>query len=425
MLCVAWAVRFLENEEEFNSLMGELDSFLPECGPLRAEWLLLSVYLHYPCLEEMVAVVKKAAFLFDGASSSVILPDVPWAFYEYMQLSTFHIRVGAADKEADLLEDFIGIYSHLTGGHGAGADALFRAELAFFRCETAQAEIYAHKAFFASEKKHQKNIQIGAVRLLAVIALLKSDLAGWQRVVNDVELAAFGSMQNTSMFRTMLDVVYGSLMTQLREYDRIADWMKNSGFVSMGLPAAIYDKAVEIHGYYLMGKGEYAQMIGFLQTIPRERYTPFREQFHFLTMAVGYSSMGEIAEAVECVETSAKEALPDDMLHCFIGFSRLLDGLSDELIEKGYPSLLARFKDYKERYFTGWFTLHNAIARNELPGALTGREREIAEFAAEGLRNTEIADKLFVSEHTVRAHLRSIYQKLDIDRRAKLVKMLK
>jgi len=45
-------------------------------------------------------------------------------------------------------------------------------------------------------------------------------------------------------------------------------------------------------------------------------------------------------------------------------------------------------------------------------------------LAAEGLRNNEIAAKLFVSENTVRAHLRTIYQKLDIDRRAKLAQKL-
>ena len=425
MLCVAWAVRFLESEEEFCKLMDELDSFLPETGPLRAEWLLLSVYLHYPCLEEMLPIVQKAAILFDGACSSVILPEAPWAFYEYLQLPAFHIRVGAADEEADMLEKFISIYSRLTDGHGAGADALFRAELAFFRCETENAEIFAYKAVFLSENKQQKIIQIGATRLLAVISLIKSDLAGWQRVVNAVEYAAFGSAQNTSMFRTMLDVVRGSLMAQLRDYARIADWLKNVDFMSMNLPAAIHNKAVEIHGYYLMGQGEHARLVGFLQTISLEKYTAFPEHFHFFSMAVGYSSLGDAAQATACMKLSAKKALPDGMLHCFAGFSQLLQGLSDELIENSYPHLLTRFKKYKERYFTGWRTLYNAIVANELPCALTEREREIAELAAEGLRNNEIAKKLFVSENTIRAHLRSIYQKLDIDRRAKLSQKLK
>jgi LuxR family maltose regulon positive regulatory protein len=69
--------------------------------------------------------------------------------------------------------------------------------------------------------------------------------------------------------------------------------------------------------------------------------------------------------------------------------------------------------------------LYNANVADELPSGLTGREREIAVLAADGLRNNEIAEKLFVSENTVRAHLRSIYQKLDIDRRAKLAGKLK
>jgi len=424
MLCVAWAVRFIDNDE-FNKLMGELDSFLQKSGSLRAEWMLLSVYLHYPDLEKMLPVVQKAEALFTGTCSSVILPEVPWAFYEYMQLSTFHTTAGKADEESILLEKFINIYSKLTGGHGAGADVLFRAELAFFRCETADAEILAYEAVFLSDNKQQKNIQIGAMRLLAVIALLKSDLDGWRSVVNNVEQAAYGKVQNTSMFRTMLDLVHGSLMTQLREYERIADWLKSTAFMSLQLPAPVYIKAVEIHGYYLMGKGEYAQLIGFLQSIQLEKYTPFPEHFLLFTIAVGYSSLGDKAQAIERIEQSAKIALPDNILHCFVGFSRLLNGLSDELIEDNYPAFLTRFKEYKKRYYTGWFALYNAIAQNELPGAMTEREREIAELAAEGLRNTEIAEKLFVSEHTVRAHLRSIYQKLDIDRRVKQSKILK
>ena len=59
------------------------------------------------------------------------------------------------------------------------------------------------------------------------------------------------------------------------------------------------------------------------------------------------------------------------------------------------------------------------------PFELTEREREIAQLAADGLRNHEIAEALFVSENTVRAHLRTIFQKLDIDRRAKLSKVFK
>jgi DNA-binding CsgD family transcriptional regulator len=54
-------------------------------------------------------------------------------------------------------------------------------------------------------------------------------------------------------------------------------------------------------------------------------------------------------------------------------------------------------------------------------GGLTRRERECAELAAQGLHNRDIAKKLGKSEITVRNQLSSIYRKLGIDTRHKLI----
>ncbi|MEU8573741.1 helix-turn-helix transcriptional regulator [Streptomyces asoensis] len=53
-------------------------------------------------------------------------------------------------------------------------------------------------------------------------------------------------------------------------------------------------------------------------------------------------------------------------------------------------------------------------------GALTGSERRIAELAAEGRTNTEIAKLLHVARRTVETHLTSAYRKLGIRRRGEL-----
>ncbi|MET9604157.1 AAA family ATPase [Streptomyces sp. NPDC006512] len=53
-------------------------------------------------------------------------------------------------------------------------------------------------------------------------------------------------------------------------------------------------------------------------------------------------------------------------------------------------------------------------------GALTGSERRIAELAAAGRTNTEIADLLHLARRTVETHLTSTYRKLGIRRRADL-----
>jgi DNA-binding NarL/FixJ family response regulator len=51
---------------------------------------------------------------------------------------------------------------------------------------------------------------------------------------------------------------------------------------------------------------------------------------------------------------------------------------------------------------------------------LTEREREIVTYVAKGLTNREIATQLFLSEHTVKNHLKNIMQKLHVSNRVQL-----
>lgn len=52
---------------------------------------------------------------------------------------------------------------------------------------------------------------------------------------------------------------------------------------------------------------------------------------------------------------------------------------------------------------------------------ITGREREIISLVGEGLKNKQIADRLCISEATVRHHLTSILKKLDVADRLELL----
>ena len=56
--------------------------------------------------------------------------------------------------------------------------------------------------------------------------------------------------------------------------------------------------------------------------------------------------------------------------------------------------------------------------------SLTDTELATAELVAEGSTNREIAQQLFMSRHTVDAHLRHIFRKLDISSRIELTRIL-
>jgi LuxR family maltose regulon positive regulatory protein len=135
--------------------------------------------------------------------------------------------------------------------------------------------------------------------------------------------------------------------------------------------------------------------------------------------------LGNTARAWECLDGAAQKAVPDGLLYLIAVYNWMLQGLPEKLFQKQYPEQLGRFLEIKERFLAGFLMLHNSLAANDMPGTLTAREREVALLAAQGLRNSEIASKLMVSENTVRSHLRSVFQKLDIDRRAKLAEKLK
>jgi DNA-binding NarL/FixJ family response regulator len=52
---------------------------------------------------------------------------------------------------------------------------------------------------------------------------------------------------------------------------------------------------------------------------------------------------------------------------------------------------------------------------------LSDREKQVAELICKGMKNKGIADELFITETTVRHHLTSVFNKLEISSRLELV----
>jgi DNA-binding NarL/FixJ family response regulator len=52
---------------------------------------------------------------------------------------------------------------------------------------------------------------------------------------------------------------------------------------------------------------------------------------------------------------------------------------------------------------------------------LTAREREILQLLADGMSNADVAEHLFISQETVKSHVRHILAKLEADTRTQAV----
>ena len=75
------------------------------------------------------------------------------------------------------------------------------------------------------------------------------------------------------------------------------------------------------------------------------------------------------------------------------------------------------------RQLLGWYFL----SQNENPkiGELSARQREILEMVVEGLSNAEIAGRLYLSESTIKQHLRAVYRVLGVRNRTEAAKTMR
>jgi DNA-binding NarL/FixJ family response regulator len=71
--------------------------------------------------------------------------------------------------------------------------------------------------------------------------------------------------------------------------------------------------------------------------------------------------------------------------------------------------------------------LRYSLSQNEIPnfGDLSARQREILELVVEGLSNAEIAGRLYLSESTIKQHLRAAYKVLGVRNRTEAAKTMR
>ena len=112
----------------------------------------------------------------------------------------------------------------------------------------------------------------------------------------------------------------------------------------------------------------------------------------------------------EAVKSGAQGFLPKDLEAS--RFFALLDGVS-----RGEPALTPALA----RKVLGAFARPDP-APQRTGGDLTEREREILELLVQGTTsNRDLAQRLYISENTVKYHLRNILQKLHLQNRAQVI----
>ncbi len=146
--------------------------------------------------------------------------------------------------------------------------------------------------------------------------------------------------------------------------------------------------------------------------------------------SLALEKQGSTQKAVKALKEAMILAEPGGWIRPFVEagpvMASLLERLDGTGVEQSYiQRLLAAFESggatvSVDALPTPSAEISTARDRPE-PDALTQRELDILELVAQRFQNKEIAERLFISTHTVNDHLKNIYQKLHVTNRRQAV----
>ena len=143
--------------------------------------------------------------------------------------------------------------------------------------------------------------------------------------------------------------------------------------------------------------------------LSQAQHNTFQRIFIMPLLASVYEKQGRFEEALTVLEEAVNLAGPGGFIWPFVEPGPTMVSLLKRLAEKNIA--VDYIGHLLDAISPPTHQLSSMVQTSD--GPLTNREHDILELLAKRMRTKEIAEKLFISTHTVNAHLKSIYRKLD------------
>ena len=380
------------SEEERGNLLGECD-----------------LILSFLCYNDISAMSR----LHRSASAQMSRPAISiqsgggWTFGSPSVLMMFYRAPGELESELLEMDECMPHYYKVTNHHGQGAETIMRAEALFCQGRFTDAHIELERAYAQVKNNGQVNM-----------ALCCDFLSRRLSRYTDVEQRYTFAERYTELLRYH-DAAWINLWSATSAYyhalqgetDKLPEVFSQHRLSTVNMLAPGKPMMEMIENQVYLAQGAYARVVGrsaeLLAVCEAMHYALVALHLRIQT-AAAYGKLGKIEEARTWLEKALSDAAPDGLLMPFVeNYDYIKPLLAQETQSPLAAQIMALGEAAKVR--------NTASARPAVFDALTTREYEIVELMGQRLSNREIAEKLYLSEGSVKQYVNQIYSKLHIE----------
>lgn len=387
-----------------------------------AEYELIVSFAEYNNIEKMSKHHQKACELTEKASA-ILDSDDNWTFGSPSVLYMFYRESGKLSQQIEIMKKAMPYYNKLTNNHGNSAEDIMEAETFFYRFEFENAEICIHKANHKLNNDMKSGLKICLIFLKIKMAIFKGD---YSYAVKELEKVRQDIIdKNLYTYIHTIDLCEAYVYCLLNQPQMIPDWIAQGDFDNTSLLFPAVPALNMIYGNTLLVQKEYTKLIGiseYFEQIADIFPNIICHIYNNIYLAAAYHKTFNNKKAIVYLRKALEIAIPDKVYMPFVENASYIYSVLENLVkDTPYKEEIVIILDLSKKYneVKDKIIMEN-FSKNKL--GLTEKEIETAELAAKGFTNKEIAQKLFISENTVKLRLKNIFTKLNIKSRSELRK---
>ena len=380
------------SEEERGNLLGECD-----------------LILSFLCYNDISAMSR----LHRSASAQMSRPAISiqsgggWTFGSPSVLMMFYRAPGELERELAEMDECMPHYYQVTNHHGQGAETIMRAEALFCQGRFTDAHIELERAYAQVKNNGQINMALCCDFLSRRLSRYTDVEQQYTFAERYAELLRYHDAAWINLW-SATSAYYHALRGETGKIPEIFSQHRLSD-INMLAPGKPMMEMIENQVY--LAEGAYAKVIGrsaeLLAVCEAMHYALVALHLRVQT-AAAYGKLGKIEEARAWLEKALSDAAPDGFVMPFVeNYDYIKPLLARETQSPLAAQIMALGEAARARSM--------ASVRPAVLGALTTREYEIVELMGQRLSNREIAEKLYLSEGSVKQYVNQIYSKLHIE----------